>query len=58
MKFKPGDYEYCEIEDEKGKKSWKWDVITDKDGSGFFCDTQIEAEILSRIIKIEEKLKS
>ena len=34
-----------------------WDVKTDKDGSGFICRRQEDAEILSMLLQINERLK-
>ena len=34
----------------------KWDVKIDDSGGGFICDRQIEAEILSRLVKIMKRL--
>jgi len=39
----------------KGKKV-KWDVQFG-DGGGFICDRQIEAELLSYLVQINERLK-
>lgn len=33
-----------------------WDVKLTKNGVGFSCERQIEAEILSRLVKIQERL--
>lgn len=49
-KPRPGDIDFFE---EDGNITW--DVCTG-DGEGFFCTRQIEAEILSRLVKIMKKL--
>lgn len=59
------EYEYWCRCDKKGK-TWKgaeikrkliWEVIF-RNGDGYTCRTQLEAEVLSRLEDIENKLKA
>lgn len=39
------------------KEKMKWEVIVDVDYEGFTCNSQIEAETLSYLVQINERLK-
>ena len=49
-----GFYEPVEVK-EKGKKKIMWTVTIDKEGY-FDCDNQFQAQVLSMLAEIQEKL--
>ena len=60
-KMKVGSYEPIEmskdeIKKRRGKENIWWDVHLGR-GNGFFTKTQFEAEVISRLERIERQLK-
>ena len=57
-KFNPYDHpgQYWSEQEYPDSKEFVWTVCTEK-GAGFDCETQEGAEILSRLVRIENLLK-